>query len=132
VITGPFDQGLDRANWTHAELSDHLRKSRSITASRSAMQRFCRKLGIRPYRPTYRFLRVDPVKQAGAREELADLWAKVRADDLVLLGRDEARFTMVPTLGPTLRVKGHRVSGLTQARLAGRLSLTESFVSKCE
>jgi transposase len=108
VITGPSGQGLDRANWTHAELADHLRKSRGITASRSAMQRFCRKLGIRLYRPTYRFLRGDPVKQAVAREELADLRVKAEAGELVLLSQDEARFPMVPTLGPTLGVKGHR------------------------
>jgi transposase len=76
VIDGPSGQGLDRANWTHAELADHLRKTRGISASRSAMQRFCRKAGIRLYRPTYRFLRGDPVKQAEAREELADLRAK--------------------------------------------------------
>jgi transposase len=37
VIDGPSGQGLDRANWTLAELADHLRKSRSITAGRSAM-----------------------------------------------------------------------------------------------
>jgi transposase len=108
VITGPSGQGLDRANWTHAELADHLRKSRGITASRSAMQRFCRKAGIRLYRPTYRFLRGDPVKLAEAREELADLRVKAEAGALVLLSQDEARFPMVPTLGPTLGVKGHR------------------------
>ena len=27
VIGGPAEQGLDRANWTHAELADHLLKS---------------------------------------------------------------------------------------------------------
>jgi transposase len=108
VIDGPAGQGLDRANWTHAELADHLRKTRGITASRSAMQRFCRKAGIRLYRPTYRFLRGDPVKQSEAREELADLRAKADAGDLVLLSQDEARFPMVPTLGATLGVKGHR------------------------
>jgi transposase len=108
VITGPSGQGLDRANWTHAELADHLRKSRGITSSRSAMQRFCRKAGIRLYRPTYRFLRGDPVKQAEAREELAELRAKAEAGELVLLSQDEARFPMVPTLGPTLGVKGCR------------------------
>lgn len=37
------------------------------------MQAFCRKQEIRPYRPTYRFLRGDPEKQAVAREELAEL-----------------------------------------------------------
>ncbi len=48
VIEGPAEQGLDRANWTHAELADHLKKTHGITASRSAMQRFCRRNGIRP------------------------------------------------------------------------------------
>jgi transposase len=39
VIDVPSALGLHRANWTHAELADNLRKSRSITAGRSAMQR---------------------------------------------------------------------------------------------
>jgi transposase len=108
VIDGPAAQGLDRANWTHAELADHLFKTHGIRASRSAMQRFCRRHGIRPYRPTYRHLRGDPVKQAQAAEELADLRAQAEAGELVLLSQDEARFPMVPTLGATLGVKGHR------------------------
>jgi transposase len=73
VIEGPQAQGLDRANWTHAELAEHLFRTHGIRASRSAMQRTCQKLGIRVYRPTYRFLRGDPEKQAAAREELAEL-----------------------------------------------------------
>ena len=73
VIGGPAEQGLDRANWTHAELADHLRKARGVRTSRSAVQRFCAKIGIRLYRPTYRYLRGDPVKQARAKEDLADL-----------------------------------------------------------
>jgi len=72
VIGGPASQGLDRANWTHEELADHLRKTHGIKASRSAMQRFCAKIDIRPYRPTYRFLRADPAKQEKAKEDLAD------------------------------------------------------------
>jgi transposase len=64
VIEGPAGQGLDRANWTHAELAEHLYRTRGLRASRSAMQRFCSRQGIRPYRPTYDFLRGDPVKQA--------------------------------------------------------------------
>jgi transposase len=108
VIDGPSGQGLDRANWTHAELADHLRKTHGITASRSAMQRSCRSHGIRPYRPTYRLLRGDPVKQAEARVELSELRARAEAGELVLLSQDEARFPMVPTLGATLGVKGHR------------------------
>jgi hypothetical protein len=108
VIDGPTAQGLDRANWTHAELADNLRKTRGISAGRSAVQRFCRKAGIRLHRPTYRFLRGDPVKQAEAREELAELRAKAEAGELVLLSQDEARSPMVPTPGATLGVKGHR------------------------
>jgi transposase len=73
VQEGPVKQGLDRANWTYAELADHLFKTKGIRASRSAVGRFCRKLGVRLYRPTYRFLRGDPVKQEAAREELAEL-----------------------------------------------------------
>jgi transposase len=108
VIEGPAEQGLDRANWTHAELADHLKETHGISASRSAMQRFCRRPDIRPYRPTYRHLRGDPVKQAEAAEELAELRTEAEAGELVLLSQDEARLPMVPTLGATLGVKGHR------------------------
>jgi transposase len=78
VIEGPAEQGLDRANWTYAELAEHLYRTHGIRASRSAMQRFCQKLDIRVDRPTYRFLRGDPAKQAKAREELAALKKKPR------------------------------------------------------
>jgi transposase len=108
VIEGPAAQGLDRATWTHAELADHLLKTHGIAASRSAMQRFCRQHDIRPYRPTYRHLRGDPVAQAEAAEELTNLRGEAEAGGLVLLSQDEARFPMVPTLGATLGVKGHR------------------------
>jgi transposase len=70
VIEGPASQGLDRANWTHEELADHLHKTKGVKTSRSAMQRFCSKVGIRLYRPTYRYLRGDPDKQAKAREDI--------------------------------------------------------------
>jgi len=73
VIEGPAQQGLDRANWTHEELADHLLKAKGIRTSRSAVQRFCARIDIRLYRPTYRYLRGDPQKQAGAKEDLADL-----------------------------------------------------------
>jgi transposase len=76
VIDGPASQGLDRANWTYAELADHLYKTRGIRVRKSALQAFGAKHGIRPYRPTYRFLRGDPAKQATAREELAALKKK--------------------------------------------------------
>src|SRR3954467_12492085 len=73
VMGGPSKQGLDRANWTHEELADHLRKARGIRTSRSAVQRFCARIGIRLSRPTYHYERGDPQKQARAQEDLADL-----------------------------------------------------------
>jgi transposase len=73
VIDGPLACGLDRANWTYAELADHLFRERGVRVQKSAMQAFCHKYGIRPYRPTYRFLRGDPIKQAVARDGLAAL-----------------------------------------------------------
>jgi transposase len=73
VIEGPAGQGLDRANWTYEELADHLFKTHGLKTSRSAMHRYCQTIGVRPYRPTYRYLRGDPAKQAQAREGLAGL-----------------------------------------------------------
>jgi transposase len=78
VIQGPAAQGLDRANWTYAELADHLYKTQGIRGQKSAMQVFCSRHAIRPYRPTYRFLRGDPAKQATARDDLAGLKKKRR------------------------------------------------------
>jgi transposase len=78
VIDGPSKQRLDRANWTHEELADHLRKTHGVQTSRSAMQRFCSKIGIRLYRPTYHYERGDPVKQARAKEDLAALGKRQR------------------------------------------------------
>lgn len=79
VIDGPAACGLDRANWTHEELADRLRKTHGIQTSRSAVQRFCSRIGIRLYRPTYRYLRGDPAKQAQAKRELADLGKERRS-----------------------------------------------------
>jgi transposase len=73
VIQGPAPQGLDRANWTHEELAEHLYRTHGVRTSRSAVQRLCRKLDIRLYRPTYRYLRGDATKQQKAREDLAEL-----------------------------------------------------------
>ena len=78
VIDGPAKQGLDRANWTHEELADHLLKAKGIRTSRSAVQRFCSKIDIRLYRPTYRHERGDPDQQARAKEDLAELGKKQR------------------------------------------------------
>jgi transposase len=59
VIRGPASCGLDRANWTYEELAGHLLKAKGIQTSKSAVQRFCSKIHIRRYRPTYRYLRGD-------------------------------------------------------------------------
>ena len=76
VIDGPAAQGLDRAGWTHEELANHLFKTKGIQTSRSAVQRFCTRIDIRLYRPTYRYLRGDPDQQAQARQEIAALKKK--------------------------------------------------------
>ena len=73
VLDGPAACGLDRANWTYAELADHLYKATGIRASRSTVLRFCKKLGVRAYRPTYRLLRGDAAKQAQAHADLSGL-----------------------------------------------------------
>lgn len=73
VIEGPSKQGLAFANWTYATLAEHLRRAKGVRTSRSAVQRFCARAGIRPYRPSYRYLRADAGKQARARDELAGL-----------------------------------------------------------
>jgi transposase len=78
VIDGPAAQGLDRANWTHEELADHLLKAKGIRTSRPAVGRFCRKLGIRLYRPGYHYERGNPQKQAQARQDIAELKKKRR------------------------------------------------------
>ena len=79
VIGGPLSVGLDRANWTYEEIADHLKKAKGVKTSRSAVHRFCEKVGIRPYRPTYRYLRGNPAKQQKAKAELAELKKKRRA-----------------------------------------------------
>jgi transposase len=76
VIDGPTKQGLDRANWTHEELADHLYNKHGIRTSRSAMQRFCQKIGIGVYRPTYHFERGGPTRQAEAKKDIAELKKK--------------------------------------------------------
>jgi hypothetical protein len=80
VIEGPAKQGLDRANWTHEELADHLYKARGIRTSRSAMQRYCQKVGIAVYRPTYHYERGNPEKQAQAKQDIAELKQKRRRE----------------------------------------------------
>jgi len=73
VQDGPQSCGRDRANWTYEELATHLYRTTGIAVTRTAMRVFCQRHDIRPYRPTYRYLRGNPEKQQAAQEELAAL-----------------------------------------------------------
>jgi transposase len=73
VKDGPQGCGLDRANWTYEELAVYLYQATGIEVKRTAMRDFCQNHGIRPYRPTYRYLRGDPEEQRVARAELEAL-----------------------------------------------------------
>jgi transposase len=73
VQEGPQGCNLDRANWTYEELATHLYRTTGIEVKRTAMRVFCHRHDIRPYRPTYRYLRGNPEKQQAAQEELTAL-----------------------------------------------------------
>lgn len=73
VKDGPAGCELDRANWTYEELATHLYRTTGIEVKRTAMRVFCQRHDIRPYRPTYRYLRGNPEKQQAAQAELATL-----------------------------------------------------------
>ena len=73
VKAGPMGCGLDRANWTYEELATYVYRSTGIAVKRTAMRDFCQRHDIRPYRPTYRYLRGDPEEQRVAQEDLAAL-----------------------------------------------------------
>ena len=73
VQEGPRGCGLHRANWTYEELAVYLYQTTGIEVKRTAMRDFCQRHSIRPYRPTYHYLRGDPEKQQVARDELEAL-----------------------------------------------------------
>ena len=73
VIDGPQSCGLDRANWTYEELATYVYQTTGIAVKRTAMRDFCQRHDMRPYRPTYRYLRGNPEEQRVAREELEAL-----------------------------------------------------------
>jgi len=73
VKDGPQSCGLDRANWTYEELATHLYRTTGIEVKRTAMRVFCQRHDMRPYRPTYRYLRGNPEKQQAAQDELTAL-----------------------------------------------------------
>lgn len=71
VKAGPHGGGLDRANWTYEEWATYLSQSTGIAVKRTAMRVVCQRHAIRPYRPTYRYLRGNPEKQQAARDDLS-------------------------------------------------------------
>jgi transposase len=73
VKQGPAGCGLDRANWTAAELATSLSRTKGIAVSERTMRAFCTTYGVRPYRPTYQYLKGDPAQQEAARQDLATL-----------------------------------------------------------
>ena len=68
--------GKSKTRRMQEAFADHLKKTQGLQTSRSAVQRFCQKIGIRLYRPTYRYLRGNPDKQTQAKEEIAALEKK--------------------------------------------------------
>ncbi len=73
VRAGPQGCGVPRANWTYATLAQHYTCQMHVDVSETCMRDFCHRHGIRPYRPTYRFLKADPARQARAAEDIAAL-----------------------------------------------------------
>lgn len=78
VKGGPASCGRQRANWTYAELAAYLYQRTGIAVSETTMREFCPRHQIRPYRPTYRYLRGDPQRQAATKAELEETKKKPR------------------------------------------------------
>ena len=76
---GPQSCGLDRANWPYEALATSRYQTQGITGQRTAMRDFCPRHHMRPYRPTYRYLRGDPEEQRLAQAEREALKKKRRA-----------------------------------------------------
>ncbi|XXF76369.1 helix-turn-helix domain-containing protein [Myxococcaceae bacterium GXIMD 01537] len=72
VRKGPAACGVERAGWTHEALAEHLFKETGVRVKETAMGDFCRRHGVRLYRPSYRFLRGDEEKQAQALAALRE------------------------------------------------------------
>jgi hypothetical protein len=73
VTQGPAGCGLDRANWTEAELAAHRYRRNDIAVSESLRRTSWTKHGVRPYRPTSHDLKADPGGQAAAQQDLQAL-----------------------------------------------------------
>jgi transposase len=70
ITQGPAGCGLDRANWSYEELATYLYQTIGLRVSPTTMQTFCQRLSVRPYRPTYQYLKAHPDQQAQAGHDL--------------------------------------------------------------
>ena len=82
VKDGPQSCGLDRANWSYEELAAYLYHTTGIAVQRTAMRVFCQRHSLRPYRPTYHYLRGDPAQPQAARADLAAVKKKPRPESV--------------------------------------------------
>jgi transposase len=80
VKGGPASCGLQRANWTYAELAAYPYQQTGMAVSETTRREFCHRQQIRPYRPTYCYLRGDPQRQAQAQSELTEMKKKRRRE----------------------------------------------------
>ena len=69
----PWAVGWTAPTGRTAELAAHLYRITGIAVSESTMRAYCTKHGVRPYRPTYRYLKADPARQAAAHQDLQAL-----------------------------------------------------------
>ncbi|WP_418766681.1 helix-turn-helix domain-containing protein [Myxococcus xanthus] len=108
VRKGPRACGLKRANWTHAALADFLYQRTGIRVRETAMGDFCRRRGVRPYRPHLPLPAGRCCTPAEGARGVEGKKRQAQRGVIVLLSRDEGRFPMVPTLTATLGLKGER------------------------
>ncbi len=83
IIQGPAGCGRDRANWTYEELTTYLYQTKGLAESTTTMRTFCQRHGVRPYRPTYQYLKGDPAQQAAAQQALQVLKSRCGGARLV-------------------------------------------------
>jgi transposase len=81
ITQGPVGCGLDRANWTYAALATPLYHTHGLAVSASTRRAFCATHGVRPYRPTSRYLKADPVPQQTAQQDLQALKKKPKREN---------------------------------------------------
>jgi transposase len=70
ITQGPAGCGLDRAHWTYEELATYLYQSKGLDVGPTTMRTFCQRHGVRPYRPTYQYLKAQPDQQVRAGHDL--------------------------------------------------------------